>query len=69
MNALQQMVILQKATVSARTRMLDKTIATQVKAGQVQITRVTYNNKGKSTVLPVSGWMSVTDAVEFLDRM
>jgi len=69
MNALQLMAALQKATVAARERTADKTIATQVKAGKVQVTRVTYDAKGTSTVSPVSAWLDGFEAVAFLDGM
>jgi len=69
MNALQLMAALQKATVAARERTADKTIATQVNAGKVQVTRVTYDAKGTSTVSPVSAWLDGSEAVAFLDGM
>ena len=49
---------IQVATIEARTRLNDSRIATQAKAGKVQITRVTYDAKGKATVTPVSDWMA-----------
>lgn len=69
MNALQLMAALQKATAAARERTADKTISTQTKDGKVQVTRVTYDAKGKSTVSPVSEWLDAADAVAYLDRM
>jgi len=49
---------IQAATLAARERTGDKTIATQAKAGKTQIIRVTYDAKGKATITPVSDWMS-----------
>ena len=69
MNILQTMAAIQKATNDARARLNDKTISTQVKAGMVQVTRVTYDGSGKSTVKPASHFMSPADVISYLDGM
>lgn len=69
MNILQTLAAIQQATNAARARLNDKTISTQVKAGKVQVTRVTYDASGKSTVAPLTGFMESADAISYLDSM
>lgn len=49
---------IQAATLAARARTGDNSIGTHVKQGKTQIVRVTYDDKGKSTVTPASDWMA-----------
>ncbi len=51
------------ATKAAQAATVDATLGTQVKKGQIQIVRVTFNAKGVSTVTPVSDFLSQTDAL------
>lgn len=69
MNAFQALAQIQAATLAARTRTGDATIGTQVKAGKVQIVRVTYNAKGKSTVTPASDFLPIPEAVAALNAL
>lgn len=64
-----EMIPLQRATLDARKRLNDKSIGTHVQAGRLQIVRVTYNEKGRSTVTPVSGWLTMTEVIGALDAL
>lgn len=67
--AIKNMKSVQIATNEARRRTQDKTIATQAKNGMLQVIRVTYNAKGKATIVPVTDFLMHADAVEFLGQM
>jgi len=56
------------ADAMARWRNLtqDKTYGSRVKNGQIQLVRVTYDAKGKSSVEECSAWI---DADKWLDQM
>lgn len=58
-----------RATMAARERTGDRTVSTRVKQGRIQIVRVTYGPRGKSTITPVSDWVSFGAAVTFLDAL
>jgi len=60
---------LRTATLAARQRTGDKTIGATVNAGKIQIVRVTFNAKGKSTVAPASDWLAPADAVVALTNI
>jgi hypothetical protein len=60
---------LQAATLAARQRTGDKTIATRAEAGRVQVVRVTYDATGKSTVEPLVAPMPTADAISYLRAM
>lgn len=66
---LQAFAPIQRATLEARARLGDKSIGTTIKQGRLQVVRVTYNAKGRSTVVPVSDWLAMPDAVKFLDAL
>ena len=57
------------ATTAAQVRTGDKTISTNVKAGKIQVCRVTFNATGKSTVTPITGYLAVNDALAHLSQM
>ncbi len=63
------MVELRNATLAARQRTGDKTIATNIKKGLVQVVRVVYNGKGTSTVTPVSNKITEAEAIALLNEM
>lgn len=65
----QQLREVQAATMAARTRLKDKTIGTQVKAGKLQVIRVTYDAKGKATINPVTGFVSHSEAIKTLNNL
>lgn len=65
----QQMRNIQTATLAARARLADKTVGTQVSKGRGQVTRVTYDAKGRSTVSPASDWMPVAQLPAALDAL
>lgn len=65
----QQLREVQSATLAARTRLNDKTIGTQAKAGKLQVVRVTYNAKGRSTVTPVSDFMTHNEVINALNNL
>lgn len=65
----QQLREIQAATLAARARLNDKTIGTQAKAGALQVIRVTYDAKGKATIVPVSGFVSHAEALEILNTL
>lgn len=60
---------LQRATLDARSRLADQSIGTQVSNGKVQVVRVAYKQSGASSVTPVSAFLPMRDAVEFLQAM
>lgn len=66
---LQDMFTLRNATLAARQRTGDETIGTTVSAGKVQIVRVTFNAKGRSTVAPATDWLTVAEAVQALEAL
>jgi hypothetical protein len=62
---------LRNATLSARERTNDRTIGTQVKAGKVQVVRVTYppGKGGRSVVTPITPFLTPEDAIRALDAL
>lgn len=54
------------ATLACRKRNNDKSIGTSVKNGMMRVERVTYSKNGGSTVAPISKWLPVADAIDFL---
>lgn len=68
-NCIERGAALQQATLAARARLDDPSIATHVNAGKLQVVRVTYRPSGRSDVTPVSEWLSVEDTVAFLEGM
>jgi hypothetical protein len=68
-NAFVQLTEIRNATQAARARLNDKTIGTQVKAGKLQVMRVTYDAKGKSTITPVTDFIPFSDAIATLKAM
>ena len=66
---MQALIQIQAATLAARQRLNDKTIATQAESGQIQVTRVTYPNGSTAKVVPVSGWMPTADVCGYLNAM
>lgn len=57
---------LRAATLDARARLNDKSIGTHVENGKLQVIRVTYAKGGRSTVTPLSGWLDIGGACDFL---
>ncbi len=58
---------LQAATIDTRSRLKDSSIGTQVKAGKFRVVRTIYGKK--TTVTPLSGWLTLSDAVSFLSAL
>ena len=70
MNLLQLLNDIRTATLQARKRLADDTIATRTQAGQVQIVRVEYTGKRKvSHVTPLSQYMAAAEVVGALDAL
>ena len=70
LNIMQTLAAIRKATLSARVRLGDDSIGTHLESGKVQVIRVTQNPGGRrATVVPVSEWLSTSDAVCFLNEM
>lgn len=59
---------LRVATMNARKRLNDATISTRVKAGKVQVGRVTYQ-KNVGDFAPLSDWLTMDEAVVFIERL
>ena len=57
------------ATQAARQRTKDNGIGVLVKVGQYQVVRVTYPTKRTSKVEPLSVWVSLSDAIAYLEGM
>ena len=47
----------------------DKRFASRVKDGKIQLVRVEYDTKGRSTVTPCSRWVKVQNWLSFMDRL
>lgn len=47
---------------------ISRGLAIAVKRGRVQFQHVTYAKNGTSTILPVTDWMSVSEAVEIMQE-
>ena len=60
---------LQTATLNARIRTGDTAIAVAVKDGKFQVQRVTYPDRKRSKIEPVSEWLGLTDVVKHLDGL
>lgn len=60
---------LQKATRSARERCSDASIGTQVRTGKLDIVRVAYDKRGRSTVTPLYLGLTLSRAIDVLNRM
>lgn len=60
---------LPQATKGARLRTGDETLGTRVKKGRFQVVRTTYNERGRSTVIPVSEWLSLAEVIVLLESM
>ena len=60
---------LRAATIAAIKRTADQHIATQVKAGKIQVVRAVPKKNGLFTVTPVSDYLPIQDAIKFLGEM
>ena len=60
------MQAIRTATLSARNR-TGKNIGTEVSKGLFRVVVVSFDAKGKSTVTPLSGWVSPAKIVEQLN--
>lgn len=61
---------LQRATLSARQRLNDQAIGTEVDKGHVRVVRVEFSaGKRNAVVSPVSDWLPADDAVRLLEGM
>lgn len=58
-----------KATLSARERTNDVSISTRTSKGKMQIGKSAFDKKGVSSFSPISDWVSIEDAVKFLDAI
>ena len=61
---------LQKATLAARNRTNDEAIAAVAKAGKIQVGRSVFM-PGKATAdfFPLSDWLSISDAIKFIEAL
>jgi hypothetical protein len=59
---------IREATMNARKR-TGLRIAVAVEAGKFQVQAVSYNEKGKSVVTPLSGFVSASEVVRDLDSL
>jgi hypothetical protein len=63
----QRAIRIKNATTAAQERANDKSISVAVKSGLYQIQRVTFDAKGKSTVTPLTDYMSFDNVVTTLE--
>lgn len=65
------MANLQQATLEARKRTGDKSIATRVEAGRIQVVKVTYpaGGGGRSNVEPITEYMTIGEAIRALEAL
>ena len=59
---------IQRAVSAARARTGNASIGVGASAGQYQVQHVTFN-KGVSTVVPVTDWLSLSSVLSFLESM
>lgn len=57
MNAMASFHAIRAATIAAKDRTGDKSLATRVDCGRFQLCRVTYDKKGRATVAPITEWI------------
>lgn len=61
---------IQRATIAARQRTGDAAIATQVKAGLLQVGRATYpEGKSVGEFKPLTDWLPIPDAIRALEAL
>lgn len=63
------MFALQQATLNARKRLNDNAISVSVEQGLFRVELVTFDERGKGNVQPISASLSLTDAIAFLNAM
>jgi hypothetical protein len=70
-NPFSQLAELAAATVAVRRRTGKQSISTRVKAGQFQVVDVTFpkGRKGRSEVVELSAWMSLSETVSHLNAI
>jgi hypothetical protein len=66
---MQTMKQIQAATVAARARLSDNQISTQVDCGKIQVVRVIPVKGKRPDIVPLSGWMPVSEAASYLQAM
>jgi hypothetical protein len=57
------------ATKAAKERTGNQSISIDVKQGQVRISSVTFEKKGKSVISPITGYLSFDRALSYLNSM
>ena len=60
---------IQSATLAARAATGLQGIGTRISQGRMQVVNVTYGTKGRSTVDPLSDWVSPSAAVAVLRQI
>ena len=60
---------LRTATLNARIRTGRTDLAVSVKGGLYQVQSVTYPTRKSSKVVPLSDWLSLSDAVNYLEAL
>lgn len=68
-NPFKVMGLFRNALQAAQQRTGDPTLSTAVKKGKIQVCRVTYDSKGRSTVTPVTDYLPMDDAMTYLEKM
>jgi ribosome-interacting GTPase 1 len=58
-----------QALTAAQVRTGDSELSVNVKAGSFQVCRVRYDTAGKSTVEPITGYLTKDDALSHLKNM
>ncbi len=69
MNVMKIMAQFRTALTVAQEHTGDRSLSTNVKQGKIQICRVTYDKKGKSTVTPVTDYLPFDEALDYLNGM
>lgn len=66
---IETMLTIQSATLAARKSTGDANVGTQVDCGRLQVVRAVPRPDGLFDITPLSGWMPIPQAVEYLRTM
>jgi hypothetical protein len=60
---------IQMAVLRTRLKTKNENIGVSIKKGEAQVVEVIYKENGVSIVNPLSGWITLDDAILFLEEM
>lgn len=68
-DVLKRAAAIREALIAARDRTRDESINVAVKAGRYQVQRVTFDKVGRSTVTPLTEFISAEAAISYLNAI